>query len=129
MTRVCVKCGLTIKCAKDKRNGAWLNARATQYVKKCANKNHRHSIAADKSCTKEDESKNKSQFNLFCADQGCFAKLNPREKILTAQARSTIRCLHFLFCWSITTHLCVSILDNFPALEKFHQRNILTMQL
>ena len=66
MINLCMKCGLTLSRAKDNRKGAWLTTRALDHTKKCVNKNHHHSISADKSCVKEEENIDKEQHNLLC---------------------------------------------------------------
>ena len=74
MAHVCVKCGVTIKCAKDERKGTWMTERATQHVKKRTSENHRHSIDAYEPCAKEDTSKKRQ--HLISSTQARFTLLN-----------------------------------------------------
>ena len=87
MTHACAKCGVMIKCSKDKKKVMRVTARFVVHIKKCARVTQHQSTAAETSYVKEDDNMRKEQRNLLCAGQGSFFQnLTQGKKNLTVQA-------------------------------------------
>ena len=94
---VCTKCGAIIKCAKDKKKGIRITARATKHVKKCTNFSQRNSIAAAKLFMKEDDNVIKEQRCMICAGKGSFRNLIQGNKFSLRKPGAQYKIFIFYF--------------------------------